>query len=85
MNIYRIVRLDVHKNEYTRETWRIINKYRIDKYHTLLFGLIRFWDRGASDLSPVYMFPNKESALKAIRQRNKNKRYRVYNLIIEVK
>lgn len=85
MNTYRIVRLDVHKTEYTNEAWRTVNKFRVDKHHTLLFGLIRFWDRGASDLSPVYMFPNKGSALKEIGQKNRRKHYRVYSLIREIK
>ena len=84
MNTYRIVRLDVHKTEYNREAWRVVNKYRVDKRHSLLFGLIRFWDIGASDLSGVYMFSNKGSALKTINQKNRGKHYRVYNLIREV-
>lgn len=30
--------------------------YRIDQRHSLLFGLIKFWDRGASDLCPYVRF-----------------------------
>lgn len=37
--------------------------YRIDQRHSLLFGLIKFWDRGASDLCPNVKFEKATDAL----------------------
>ena len=30
--------------------------YRVDKRHSLLFGLIHYWDYGAYNLCPTYLF-----------------------------
>lgn len=32
--------------------------YRVDKRHSLLFGLIHYWDYGACTLRPEYLFPS---------------------------
>ena len=31
--------------------------YRVDNRHSLLFGLIHYWDYGAYNLCPEYLFP----------------------------
>lgn len=46
-----------------------INKgsyYRIDQHHSLLFGLIGWWDKGAYDLCPYVHYDTFENALKAL-------------------
>lgn len=54
MKKFRIVELD-----------RNVLNYRVDQRHWL-FGIIPFWDNGASDLCPKYLFETKEEALDAI-------------------
>ena len=52
--------------------FRIVNAgtyTRVDQRHSLLFGLIKWWDRGASDLCPDYCFPTFASATRAILQK----------------
>ena len=44
------------KKKYFRIVKNSSNSYRIDQRHSLLFGLIKFWDRGASDLCPNVIF-----------------------------
>ena len=41
-------------------------KCRIDERHSLLFGLIKWWDKGSSSLSPYYKFMTTTDALKTI-------------------
>lgn len=40
--------------------------YRVDKRHSLFFGLIRYWDHGAYNLCPEYLFSSVNEAEKAI-------------------
>ena len=40
--------------------------YRVDKRHSLLFGLIHYWDYGACNLRPEYLFSSVDKAKKAI-------------------
>ena len=37
--------------------------WRIDQRHSILFGLIKWWDNGSYDLSPYYNFSSLERAL----------------------
>lgn len=39
-------------------------RYRVDQRHWILF--IPYWDNGASDLCPKYIFATKEEALMSI-------------------
>lgn len=36
--------------------------YRVDKRHSLLFGLIHYWDYGAYNLCPEYLFTSADKA-----------------------
>lgn len=47
--------------------------YRVDKRHSLLFGLIHYWDYGANDLSECF-FCSISKAKEAIFKVNKNRR-----------
>ena len=47
--------------------------YRVDKRHSLLFGLIHYWDYGAYNLCPVYLFSSVDKAKEAILKVDKNK------------
>lgn len=40
--------------------------YRVDRRHSLLFGLIHYWDHGAYNLCPEYLFPSIDKAEEAI-------------------
>ena len=40
--------------------------YRVDKRHSLFFGLIHYWDHGAYNLCPEYLFPSVNKAEEAI-------------------
>ena len=40
--------------------------YRVDKRHSLLFGLIHYWDHGAYNLCPTYLFSSIDKAEEAI-------------------
>lgn len=51
--------------------FRIVNigqgkYYRIDQHHSLLFGLIGWWDKGAYGLCPYVHYSTLENALKAL-------------------
>lgn len=46
--------------------------YRIDQHHSYLFGLIRYWDRGAYDLCPNVRFEHGADALHYIREKFSN-------------
>lgn len=53
------------------KTFRIVNfnhgkRYRIDQQHSILFGLIKWWDCGAYDLCPSVNYWSLEDALKAL-------------------
>lgn len=48
--------------------------YRVDKRHALLFGLIHYWDYGAYNLSPEYLFPSVDKAKEAIWKVDKSRR-----------
>lgn len=50
-----------------------IYAYRVDKRHSLLFGLIHYWDYGANDHS-LYFFCSINEAKDAILKANKNRR-----------
>lgn len=47
--------------------------YRVDKRHSLLFGLIHYWDYGAKDLLECF-FCSISKAKEAILKVNKNRR-----------
>lgn len=47
--------------------------YRVDKRHSLLFGLIRYWDYGAKDILECF-FCSISKAKEAILKENKNRR-----------
>ena len=40
--------------------------YRVDKRHSMLFGFIHYWDYGACNLRPEYLFPSVDKAEEAI-------------------
>jgi hypothetical protein len=48
--------------------------YRVDKRHSLLFGLIHYWDYGAYNLCPTYLFSSIGKAREAILKVDKSKR-----------
>lgn len=53
------------------KTFRVVNinrgsHYRIDQRHSVLFGLIRRWDKGSYDLCPSVYYPTLEDALHAL-------------------
>ena len=47
--------------------------YRVDKRHSLLFGLIHYWDYGACNLRPEYLFSSIDKAEEAILNVDKSK------------
>lgn len=47
--------------------------YRVDKRHSLLFGLIHYWDYGAYNLCPDYLFSSINKAKEAILKVDKSK------------
>lgn len=47
--------------------------YRVDKRHSLLFGLIHYWDYGAYNLCPEYLFSSIGKAKEAILKVDKSK------------
>ena len=50
-----------------------IRAYRVDKRHSLLFGLIHYWDYGAYNLCPTYLFSSIGKAKEAILKVDKSK------------
>ena len=48
--------------------------FRVDKRHSLLFGLIHYWDYGACNLRPEYMFTSVDKANDAILKVDKSRR-----------
>jgi hypothetical protein len=77
MATYRIV--DMYRknkpiNGIHYDSWgNPILAYRVDKRHSLLFGLIHYWDYGAYNLCPVYLFPSVDKAKEAILKVDKSK------------
>ena len=70
MATYRIVDM-YHKSKAVKgihyDSWNEqILAYRVDKRHSLLFGLIHYWDYGACNLRPEYLFPSVGKAKEAI-------------------
>ena len=70
MATYRIV--DMYRknkpiNDIHYDSWnnQILN-YRVDKRHSLFFGLIHYWDYGACNLRPEYLFSSVDKAKEAI-------------------
>ena len=51
-----------------------ILSYRVDKRHSLLFGFIHYWDYGACNLRPEYLFSSVDKAKEAIFKVDKSKR-----------
>ena len=51
-----------------------IYSYRVDKRHSLLFGLIRYWDYGACNLRTEYLFSSVVKAEEAILKVDKSRR-----------
>ena len=78
MTIYRIVDM-YHKNKVVKGIHydyfsNPILAYRVDKRHSLLFGLIQYWDYGACNLRPEYLFSSVDKAKEAILKANKSRR-----------
>ena len=48
--------------------------YRVDKRHSLLFGLIHYWYYGAYNLCPDYLFSSIDKAKDAILKVDKSRR-----------
>ena len=51
-----------------------IFSFRVDKRHSLLFGLIHYWDYGACNLRPEYLFSSVYKAEEAILKVDKSRR-----------
>ena len=59
--------------------------YRVDKRHSLLFGLIHYWDYGAYNLCPEYLFPSVDKAKDAILKVDKSRRVTIlYKQLMKV-
>lgn len=76
MATYRIVDM-YHKSKAVKgvhyDSWNEpIFAYRVDKRHSLLFGLIYYWDYGAKDL-PLNFFCSINNAKDVILRANKNR------------
>ena len=78
MATYRIV--DMYRktkavNVVHYDSWNSpIVAYRVDKRHSLFFGLIHYWDHGAYNLCPTYLFSSIDKAKEAIYGADKSKR-----------
>ena len=48
--------------------------FRVDKRHSLLLGLIHYWDYGACNLRPEYLFHSVDKAEEAILKVDKSRR-----------
>lgn len=60
--------------------------YRVDKRHSLLFGLIHYWDYGAYNLCPDYLFSSIDKAKEAILKVDKSKRITIlYEQLMKIK
>lgn len=78
MATYRIV--DMYRKSKAvksihQDSWdEPIYAYRVDKRHSFLFGLIHYWDYGAYNLCPEYLFYSIDKAKEAILKVDKSKR-----------
>ena len=78
MATYRIVNMyrkskavkGIHYDSWNEQ----IIAYRVDKRHSLLFGLIHYWDYGACNLRPEYLFSSVYKAEEAILNVDKSRR-----------
>ena len=78
MSTYRIVNMYrksksikcIHYDSWNEQ----IIAYRVDKRHSLLFGLIHYWDYGACNLRPEYLFSSVYKAEEAILKVDKSRR-----------
>ncbi len=52
--------------------------FRVDKRHSLLFGLIHYWDYGACNLRPEYLFSSVYKAEEAILKVDKSRRVIIF-------
>ena len=52
--------------------------YRVDKRHSLLFGIIYYWDYGACNLRPEYLFSSVIKAEEAILKVDKSRRVTIF-------
>ena len=78
MATYRIVNMyrkskDVKGIHYDSWNEQIL-AYRVDKRHSLLFGLIHYWDYGAYNLCPTYLFSSVDKAEEAILKVDKSRK-----------
>ena len=78
MATYRIVDM-YHKSKAVKgihyDSWNEpIFAYRVDKRHSFLFGLIHYWDYGACNIRPEYLFPSVDKANDAILKVDKSRR-----------
>ena len=48
--------------------------FRVDKRHSLLFGLIHYWDYGECNLRPEYLFPSVDKSEEAIFKVDKSRK-----------
>ena len=77
MATYRIV--DIYRKSKSvkgihYDSWnKQILAYRVDKRQSLLFGLIHYWDYGACNLRPEYLFYSVDKAEEAIFKVDKSK------------
>ena len=78
MATYRIVNMyrkskavkGIHYDSWNEQ----ILAYRVDKRHSLLFGLIHYWDYGAYNLFPTYLFSSVDKAEEAILKVDKSRK-----------
>ena len=78
MATYRIVNMyrkskaikGIHYDSWNEQ----IIAYRVDKRHSLLFGLIHYWDYGACNLRPEYLFSSVVKAEEAILKVDKSRK-----------
>ena len=78
MATYRIVNMyrkskavkGIHYDSWNEQ----ILAYRVDKRHSLLFGLIHYWDYGAYNLCPTYLFSSVDKAEEAILKVDKSRK-----------
>ena len=78
METYRIVNMyrksksvkGIHYDSWNEQ----IIAYRVDKRHSLLFGLIHYWDYGAYNLCPTYLFSSVDKAEEAILKVDKSRK-----------
>lgn len=89
MATYRIV--DMYRerkavNGVHYDSWNEpIYAYRVDKRHSLLFGLIHYWDHGAYNLCPEYLFPSIDKAKEAILKVDKGRVTILYEQFMKLK